>query len=155
MIPVRRLNHAVLFVSDVQRSVDFYQKLFGFSVVYFDKSASAAFLRAKDSLNHHDLGLFGLGPNAQRPRAGQIGLYHLAWEIDSIQDLTLAQQTLVQMNAFTGQSNHGATKSIYGQDPDGNQFEIMWMVPKDKWGAYESKPVVEPLDIATEINTWK
>ncbi len=154
MIPVRRLNHAVLFVSDIQRSIDFYQNLFGFSIVYFDRSAKAAFLRAKDSLNHHDLGLFGLGGNAQKPKMGQIGLYHLAWEIDSIQDLAKSQQDLININAFTGQSDHGATKSIYGKDPDGNQFEIMWMLPKDKWGDYESKAIVEPLNLENEINMW-
>ena len=34
-------------------------------------------------------------------------------------------------------SDHGVSKSLYGADPDGNEFEIMWRVPREAWGEYE------------------
>jgi catechol 2,3-dioxygenase-like lactoylglutathione lyase family enzyme len=78
MIAVRRLNHAVLFVSELERAVEFYQQVLGMTVIAREPRADAAFLRASGSENHHDLGLFGLGPGAPRPPRGYTGLYHLA-----------------------------------------------------------------------------
>jgi catechol 2,3-dioxygenase-like lactoylglutathione lyase family enzyme len=61
-----RLNHAVLFVADLDRSVRFYTDVFGMDVVAREPRANAAFLRLPRSGNHHDLGLFGVGTAAAR-----------------------------------------------------------------------------------------
>ena len=151
---ISRLNHAVLFVSDLQRAVDFYTGVFGFQVIATEPRANAAFLRTPISDNHHDLGLFGLGPAAGPRTRRQIGLYHLAWQVPTIEDLAAARQELASAGALTGESSHGATKSVYGMDPDGNEFEIMWMLPREAWGEHESKAVVEPLDLQAEISRW-
>jgi catechol-2,3-dioxygenase len=148
-----RLNHAVLFVADLERSVAFYQQAFGMTVVAEEPRASAAFLRLPRSGNHHDLGLFGVGAQPPRPR-GSIGLYHLAWQVDTIEDLEQARRTLGELGAVTGESSHGATKSVYAQDPDGNEFEVMWMLPKDEWGAYADAAPVERLDLDDEVRRW-
>lgn len=148
-----RLNHAVLFVADLERSLEFYQRAFGMTVVAREPRASAAFLRLPRSGNHHDLGLFGVGK--QPPRVpGSIGLYHLAWQVDTIEDLHQARLTLAGLGALTGESSHGATKSLYGRDPDGNEFEVMWMLPKAHWGAYENAAPVERLDLPAELARW-
>jgi catechol-2,3-dioxygenase len=112
------------------------------------------FLRAAGGTNHHDLALFTVGPDAPGPERGRVGLYHLAWEVGSIQDLARARATLVQMGAFVGQSDHGATKSLYARDPDGNEFEVMWMIPRDEWGPYNHDAVLEPLDLDAELARW-
>ncbi|MQA01289.1 MAG: VOC family protein [Streptosporangiales bacterium] len=151
MIPVRRLNHAVLFVSDLERAVAFYTEAFDMQVAAQEPAANAAFLRARRGDNHHDLGLFGRGAGAPHPPRGSTGLYHLAWQVDDIRDLAEARETLRAYGALTGESDHGATKSIYGVDPDGNEFEIMWMLPRDQWGAYEGEAPVRPLDLDAEI----
>lgn len=62
--------------------------------------------------------------------------------------------TLAELDAYTGESSHGATKSVYGQDPDGNEFEVMWMLPKDSWGEYADAAPVEHLDLAAEVDRW-
>lgn len=152
MIPVRRLNHAVLFVRDAIRSAAFYSEAFGFDVV--TEQPGAVFLRAAGSDNHHDLGLFSVGLEAHGPTRGGVGLYHLAWQVDEIGDLAAAKETLLRLGGYVGESDHGATKSIYGQDPDGNEFEIMWLVPRDQWGDYERAAVVEHLDLDSEIARW-
>lgn len=155
-IAVRRLNHAVLFVRDLERSIRFYEQAFGFAVIAREPRANAAFLRAADGAgdNHHDLGLFAVGADAPRQRRGQTGLYHLAWQVDTIDDLAVARNVLQDLGAMVGESSHGATKSVYGVDPDGNEFEVMWLLPRDAWGAYEHAAPVEPLDWSTELRRW-
>src|SRR6185436_846970 len=108
-----RLNHAVLYVADLARSEDFYRNVFGMGVAAREPRANAAFLRLPRSGNHHDLGLFGIGTDAGPKRRG-IGLYHLAWQVDTIDELAAARQALRTAGAYTGESSHGATKSIYG-----------------------------------------
>ncbi len=152
-MPVRRLNHAVLFVADLERSIAFYTAAFGTEIVAREPRANAAFLRMPRSGNHHDLGLFGVGQQPPRPR-GSIGLYHLAWQVDTIEDLEQARTTLAELDAYTSESSHGATKSIYAHDPDGNEFEVMWMLPKESWGEYADAAPIERLDLAAEVGRW-
>ena len=148
-----RLNHAVLFVADLDRSLRFYNDVFGMEVIAREPRANAAFLRLPRSGNHHDLGLFGVGAQQPRPR-GALGLYHLAWQVDTIDELAAARDALRAAGAYTGESSHGATKSIYGADPDGNEFEIMWRVPREAWGEFEHQGVVMPLDLEAEVRRW-
>lgn len=135
-----RLNHAVLFVAELEPSVAFYTKVFGMEVIACEPRANAAFLRLPKSGNHHDLGLFAVGTAGGPKRRGAIGLYHLAWQVDTIDELLEAQQALITANALTGESSHGATKSLYGADPDGNEFEVMWMLPRSAWGSSRTRP---------------
>ena len=97
----------------------------------------AVFMRAAGGDNHHDLGLFSVGPAAPNAPRGSVGLYHLAWEVPTIDDLAAAAGVLSEAAALTGASDHGVSKSLYGPDPDGNEFEIMWRVPREAWGEYE------------------
>jgi len=152
MIPVARLNHAVLFVRDLDRAVDFYRRAFGFEVIS-EMTGKAAFLRANGSANHHDLGLFA-SPSPTRPPLGTPGLYHLAWEVPTIEDLAEARATLAEFSALIGESDHGATKSLYGKDTDGNEFEIMWLVPREDWGEYDREAVIERLDLERELGRY-
>ena len=152
-VNVSRLNHAVLYVRELDRSVDFYRRAFGFEEIAREGDRMA-FLRARNSTNHHDLGLFAVGTAAPSPPQGSVGLYHLAWEVPTIEDLEVAAAVLTEFDALTGMSDHGATKSLYGHDPDGNEFEIMWMVPRDQWGEYERRAVVQPLDLPRELERF-
>lgn len=149
-----RLNHAVLFVSDLERAVGFYTEALGFELVTREARANAAFLRLPKSGNHHDLGLFGLGAQKPPRAQGTVGLYHLAWQVDTVDELADARVALAHANAYTGESSHGATLSVYGADPDGNEFEIMWMLPREAWGAYAQQAVIEPLNLEAQIDRW-
>lgn len=151
MAVVRRLNHAVLFVSDVDRAAAFYQDAFGFVVVAREMGGRAIFMRSPAGDNHHDLGLFA-APGAAHPPTGSVtGLYHLAWQVDRVEELAELREKLLAVGAYTGESDHGATLSIYGKDPDGNEFEILWMLPRDDWGEYENRGVVRPLDLPAAL----
>ncbi len=152
-ISVRRLNHAVLKVRELDRSVEFYERILGFEVVA-RAGRTMAFMRAPGSQNHHDLGLARVGADAPTPPPGAVGLYHLAWEAARIEDVATAYDALQQLGALTGASDHGATKSVYGVDPDGNEFEIMWLVPREHWGEYENAAPTRRLDLAAELARW-
>ena len=151
-----RLNHAVLYVRNLDRSVAFYRDVLGFSRVEMtpDGFAGAAFLQAPDSTNDHDLGLFELGAAAGPSGAGRstVGLYHLAWEVGTLTDLEAIAGRLAAADALVGASDHGTTKSLYGKDPDGLEFEIVWLIPADLLdeAALASRKTIRPLDLAKE-----
>ena len=154
-MPITRLNHAVLFVRDLQKSVGFYTDTLGFSVVPMaPRGMSAAFLQAPGSTNDHDLGLFEIGSAARASSAGRetVGLYHLAWEVDTLAELENLHRALSRAGALSGASDHGTTKSLYGRDPDGLEFEIAWIVPADRLtdAARDARARIGPLDIAQE-----
>jgi catechol-2,3-dioxygenase len=154
MIPVARLNHAVLYVRDAQAAADFYGRVFGFETVSTEFGGKAVFMRAAGGENHHDLGLFSVGPDAPRAPRGATGLYHLAWEVPAIEDLAAAAGALEEAGAMTGASDHAVSKSLYGADPDGNEFEIMWRVPREAWGEEEHRGVVRSLNLDAELKRW-
>ena len=154
MIPVTRLNHAVLFVRDAKVAAEFYSRVFGFEIVAEEFGGQAIFMRSRLADNHHDLGLFSVGAGAPRPTRGQTGLYHLAWEVATIEALADAQRELAAAGALGGQSDHGVSKSLYGRDPDGNEFEIMWAVPREQWGEDEKRGVIRPLDLDAEVERF-
>jgi catechol-2,3-dioxygenase len=131
-MPVTRLNHAVLYVRDVDTSVTFYREGLGFRVVN-EIPGRAAFLQAEASQNDHDLGLFAVGSQATASPAGRgsVGLYHLAWEVDTLAELERVAAKLTSMGALVGASDHGSTKALYAKDPDGLEFEVSWLVPAD------------------------
>lgn len=151
-MPVQRLNHAVLYVRDVERSVAFYEEALGFRVVMGMRGA--AFLQASGSSNDHDLGLFGLGPHAGASGAGRstVGLYHLAWEVDTLAELERIAVKLGEMNALVGASDHSTTKALYAKDPDGLEFEVSWLVPADLLTeeVLDGRSGIKPLDLARE-----
>jgi catechol-2,3-dioxygenase len=151
-----RLNHAVLYVRDLAESVRFYTDVLGFRPVNMTPEGfkGAAFLQAPGSTNDHDLGLFEIGPGAGPSQAGRatVGLYHLAWELDTLDELERTAHALAAADALTGASDHGTTKSLYGRDPSGLEFEIVWMVPADLLdeAALAARKRIGPLDIAKE-----
>ena len=148
------LNHAVLFVRDAEAAAEFYARAFGFEELNRPRGMRAIFMRSPDSGNHHDLGLFEVGPEAARPPRGSTGLYHLAWEIDTIEGLAEMATSLRGLGALTGSSDHGVSKSLYGRDRDGNEFEVMWRVPREAWGDHADRATIMPLNLEAELRRW-
>ncbi len=152
---VQRLNHAVLYVRDVGRTTEFYGDVLGFRVV--TSFPGAAFLQAPDSTNDHDLGVFEIGAAAASD-AGRstVGLYHLAWEVDTLGELQRLAVVLRERGALVGASDHGTTKSLYAKDPDGLEFEVVWIIPATLLTADDlaARAVVRPLDLPAEIERF-
>ena len=129
-MPIQRLNHAVLYVRDVERTAHLYRDVLGFRTVV-EVPGRALFLQAPGSTNDHDLGLFRVGSAAGASGAGRstVGLYHLAWEVDTLAELRRVAAVLAERGALVGASDHGTTKALYARDPDGLEFEVSWLVP--------------------------
>lgn len=151
---ITRLNHAVLFVRDVDIAAQFYRTTLGLHELERPEGMRAVFLRSASGTNHHDLGLFEVGAEAARPPRGSVGLYHLAWEVDTIESLAAMADALRARGALTGTSDHGVSKSLYGRDPDGNEFEVMWAVPREAWGEFADRATIMPLDLESEVRRW-
>ena len=151
-MPVQRLNHAVLYVRDVERSVAFYSEVLGFRTVM--GMPGAAFLQAEGSANDHDLGLFQIGAGAGDSPAGRtaVGLYHLAWEVDTLDELERIAGRLADAGALAGASDHGTTKALYAKDPDGLEFEVSWLLPAEliTEDVLAARSRIDRLDLARE-----
>ena len=137
-----RLQHLVLWVADVERSVRFYCDVVGFEVQR--RYPTAAFLKIPGTPDDHHLGLFeqrGVRPPDERVAR----MYHAAWEVGELTDLARARQRLIAAHSLVGQSDHGTSLSLYAKDPDGLEFEIFWTVP-------DGTPVgTRPLDLDAEL----
>jgi catechol-2,3-dioxygenase len=123
---LRRLQHLVLWVSNVERSVRFYRDVLGFEVKR--RHPRAAFLKIPGTPDDHHLGLFeqtGVAPPDERVAR----MYHAAWEVGELTVLARARQRLREAGALVGESDHGASLSLYARDPDGLEFELFWTVP--------------------------
>lgn len=146
------MNHAVLYVRDARRTAAFYQDVLGFLPVSVDDRGRFAFMRAAASTNHHDIAFFTAGEQAGAPTDGRfVGLYHVAWEVTTINELATAHDRLAAAGSLVGMSDHGVSKSLYAKDPDGLEFEVMWRVPAELWGAAEHDAVIRPLDLPAEL----
>jgi hypothetical protein len=89
-------------------------------------------------------------------RHSRAGLYHLAWEVDTLAELERLDGVLANAGALVGASDHGTTKSLYAHDPDGIELEIAWLIPSDLLSddAKDSRKRVGPLDLAAEQSRY-
>lgn len=141
-IGLRRLQHLVLWVTDVERSARFYTEVLGLEVK--SQRARAAFLKIPGTPDDHHLGLFEQ-PGLRPPDERTARMYHAAWEIAELPDLLRARNRLIEAGSFVGQSDHGVSLSLYAKDPDGLEFEIFWTVPN-------GTPVgTRPLNLEAEL----
>jgi catechol-2,3-dioxygenase len=153
---INRLNHAVLYVRDSERSARFYEDVLGFTrLPEYSMVPGGVFLRAEGSTNDHDLGLFSVGDAAADSGAGRtnVGLYHLAWEVDTLADLERFAEKLSAAGALVGATDHGTTRSLYGKDPDGIEFELAWIIPA-ALKTTADVPTGKRLDLAGDIERF-
>jgi catechol-2,3-dioxygenase len=149
MITITRLNHVVLYVRDARKSLPFYRDVLSFRPTS-EPTDRGVFLRASGSDNHHDLALFSIGEQAPGPTRGErVGMYHAAFEVATIEDLGRAREALIDAGALVGETDHGASLSLYIHDPDGNELEIFWQIPREEWETRSTGN--RQLDLAGEI----
>jgi catechol 2,3-dioxygenase len=125
MIKVSNVGHVVLKVRDLDRAARFYRDVLGLrEVARATFGRPLAFLSAGE--NHHDVGLYEVGPEAVAPARNAIGLYHVALKIgNSLEELRRAKAHL-EAHGFAdlGLADHRVSQSIYLNDPDGNRIEL-------------------------------
>ena len=120
---ITALDHLVLTVADVARSVDFYTRVLGMEEITFGEGRKALRFGCQ-KINLHQLGAEVL-PNAARATAGSADLCLLT---DTPLPQVLAELAAHQIEAISGivprTGAVGAIESVYLRDPDGNLLEI-------------------------------
>ncbi|MDQ3945502.1 MAG: VOC family protein [Actinomycetota bacterium] len=156
-MPITRMNHAVLYVRNAERTARFYERVLDFKVLSMDPDGKYAFLNAPASHNDHDIAFFSIGDTAGPSTAGAetVGLYHLAWEVPALEDLVRLRQRLVEAGALVGESNHETHLSLYAKDPDGLEFELSWFVPADRVDPGANLTASHPLDLDAELERYE
>jgi catechol 2,3-dioxygenase-like lactoylglutathione lyase family enzyme len=156
---IRRVNHVVLSVSDLDASTSFYRDLLGLELVSTlpaqDSFQEMRFFRAPgESSNHHDIAIIANAtlplPGGGQPSAP--GLFHIAFEVGTIDELEAVGERLEAANAFTGYIDQPMHLSAYGRDPDGIPLEIVWRIPNADW-TYDDM-WRRPLDFDAAKQRW-
>ncbi len=149
------MNHAVLYVRDSRAHRQFYEEVLDLETIV-EAPGQYAFMRAPKSENHHDIAFFTIGSEAGPSAAGRstVGMYHLAWEVPTLAELIVMRDKLQAVGALAGASDHGVNKSLYCKDPDGLEFEVMWLVPAEFWGEAEHQAIIQPLDLEADLEKY-
>ena len=122
-----RLGAVHLIVSDLDRSVAFYEDAIGLRLHRREGGVAAMGVGEEDLLVLYE------EPEARR--AGRhAGLYHYALLFPSRQELAHAALRLAERKTpIQGASDHGTHEAIYLPDPDGNGIELAADRPRERW----------------------
>ena len=130
MTHINKIAHVVLYVSDVSEAMTFYHDVLDMEIVRYDSEAGMAFMSF--GTQHHDIGLFRVRDEATR---GNLGLAHVAMVVDGdLADLKVMHDKLLTNGTDVRLADHGMTKSVYFEDPDGNGLELFTEVMTQEEG---------------------
>ncbi len=131
-----QLSHVALRVRDLDRAVEFYAGVVGLALRH--RSTNAAFLGIREDVSH-ELALFALPEDAPGPDQARVGMYHMAWEMDSFEALEQFHERLLASGAeITGYSDRQC--NVMFLDPDGNELEAFWESAQGSHDASEPLP---------------
>jgi catechol 2,3-dioxygenase len=118
-----QLGHIALRVRDLNRAVEFYRDVVGLRL-RSQHGDAVAFLGIRPDASH-EVALFALAKDAPGPESNRVGMYHMAWEMPSFEDLQAFHARLLASDArITGYSDRQC--NVMFLDPDGNELEAIW-----------------------------
>jgi catechol-2,3-dioxygenase len=130
MMRPKKVGHVVLKAKDLAQVEKFYTEVLGFEVVNRLKHPRGVFFSLGEQ--HHDLAVFEVPPEADDPKDNQVGLHHVALQVESWEALKDCYRTLKRHGVPIPRAvDHGVTKSIYFCDPAGNRLELYCDVGED------------------------
>jgi catechol 2,3-dioxygenase len=130
MIRPKKVGHVVLKARDVEQAEQFYTEVLGFAVVMRLRQPRGVFFTLGEQ--HHDLAVLEVSPEADEPKADQVGLHHVALQVEDFAALKDCYRTLKRHGVpIVRAVDHGVTKSIYFCDPAGNRLELYCDVGED------------------------
>jgi len=125
--PATHIGAVELTISDLERSIGFYESRLGFVVHRRDEGVARLGAGGAD--------LLVLSESRDAPEArGTTGLYHFAILTPTRTDLGRAMRRLVETRTvLQGAADHGVSEAIYLADPDDNGIEIYRDRPRVEW----------------------
>ena len=134
-MPLKKLGHVVLKVRDLDRAERFYTDVVGLRVTG-RLPGKMVFFSVRGNDDSHDLAVWKVGADARPPEAKQVGLFHVAWQVERPEDLETLYRHLAEKGArIHGTMDHGANLSVYFEDPDGHMLEFTYERPRETWPA--------------------
>ena len=138
----KTLGHINVYVRNVERSKDWYEELLGLHTYIFEPGSSA-FMSADLDVSH-EIALMEVGDDAPLQQRGQVGLNHMAWYMESLDDLKELYYRIKEKNIKIERvSDHGLSIGIYIRDPDGNGVEVSYELPRAQWGRVQDQGTTE------------
>jgi catechol 2,3-dioxygenase len=130
----RRLGHVNLWVTDLEKSIAFYESICGIQLVRRERDLHIAF--HSNGNTHHDVGMvetsrgkdrYGRDGTLQIPKTRGVaaGLNHLGWEMENERELVEAYRRALDAGYPMHRAvDHLISHSVYVSDPDGNGHEF-------------------------------
>ncbi len=144
-MPIERVGHVVIKMRDLDAAKGFYRDILGMKITD-EREGFGVFFRFQDY--HHDIAVFKVNEDADAPQQNQVGLAHVALVADSFDTVKEMYQRLKDHDVpIVRTVDHGITRSVYFQDPDGNELEIYCEVPEKPWQDVETIIVADPMDL--------
>jgi len=146
-VPIWGVRHVAIRVRDIEAARAWYQDVLGMTVE--DEFPGRALFVRFGPYYHHDLAIFQADSQAPLPDANAVGLAHIALLVDSLEGVRQWYRHLKAKGVEVRASDHGVTRSIYFNDPDGNPFEIYCDNPDFDWRK-DGLTLIQPLDLEQE-----
>lgn len=144
-----QLGHIVLYVRELQASIDFYQQVVSLDVTGKVFNDRAAILTGGST--HHELLLIEVGDAPSPPQGRRLGLYHIGWCVgESLDQLREAKKRIEAFGCpIDGMSDHTISFSLYIRDPDNNEIELFVDNPGVDWRSSREwmEQPVKPLNL--------
>jgi catechol 2,3-dioxygenase len=141
----RKIGHVVLKVRDLAKAERFYTEALGFEVVTRFDQPRMVFLTLGEQ--HHDLALREVSGAAADPLDDQVGLHHLALQVENLDALKSGYATLKRLGVRILKAvDHGTTNSVYFCDPAGNRLELYCDVGTDGLARARRRAARSPRD---------
>ena len=157
------LGHVNIYVRNAEKSKEWYENLLGLHT-YEYRPGWAAFMSA-DTDQSHEVAVMQLGDDAPLQQRRQVGLNHMAWRVESLDDLKeFYGRIKEQKQPIDHIADHGISLGIYLRDPDGTVGHLygakttphMFVISPDGKLIYEggidNRPTPDPADIPGATN---
>jgi catechol 2,3-dioxygenase len=125
------LGHVNIYVRNAERSQKWYEDILGLHTYDFVPGRAAFMCANKEE--SHEVALMEVGENAPGQQPGQVGLNHMAWRMENLEDLKEFYHRLKERDIPMNVADHGISLGIYFQDPDGNGIEVYYESPRSEW----------------------
>ena len=127
-MPVVGLGHTGLWVQDLEKMRDFYERVIGLTVTDEDDEQGIVFFSAQPDVEHHEFVL-------QRGRTappGSMLVHQISWRVDSVETLQMYHRRFKEEGVAVQQEvTHGNAYGIYFFDPEGNRGEVYLRIDAD------------------------